>query len=93
MPKLDAPVAECCCRADQEPWSKLAAILDDTWFIDCDIDEAMERVFQRQVAIGLRPEESLRRIAGNDRPNAELIASTRHLAKLLVPSLPFANKF
>lgn len=59
-------------------------------FVDVDIDVAMERVLARQVAIGLAPEVSRSRIAGNDRPNAELIARTQPRARVLVPStIPF----
>lgn len=36
-------------RADEPPWDQLASLFDDTWFIDCDVDIAMERVYQRQV--------------------------------------------
>lgn len=59
-------------------------------FVDVDIDVAMERVFVRQVGIGLAPEVSRGRIAGNDRPNAELIAATKRRARVVVPSsVPF----
>lgn len=69
-----------------EPWSRLQQLLDDTWFVDCDLDLAMQRVFDRQVSIGLAPEVSRMRIAGNDRPNAELISDSRKHARVVVPS-------
>ena len=37
------------------------------------------------------PQVSRGRIAGNDRPNAELIAGTKARATRVVPSLPFAG--
>lgn len=46
----------------------------------------MQRVFRRQVAIGLEPEVSKGRIAGNDRPNGELVNATQGVAHILVPS-------
>lgn len=45
-----------------------------------------------QVAIGVAPEASRRRIAGNDRPNAEQVAATAAFARVLVPSsVPLAE--
>ncbi|KXZ43864.1 hypothetical protein GPECTOR_78g52 [Gonium pectorale] len=41
---------------DNEPWCHLLELFDEAWFVDCPIDLAMERVFQRQTAIGLAPE-------------------------------------
>jgi pantothenate kinase len=74
---------------DVEPWARLRDLFDESWMITCGVDEAMERVFKRQTAIGLKPEESRLRIASNDRPNAELITNYAHRASLRVPSLPF----
>lgn len=74
-----------------EPWRQLRSVLDESWFIDCDLDDAMQRVYGRQVAIGLRPEVSRERIRSNDRPNAELIAQTSAHADLVVPSLPLRD--
>lgn len=77
---------------EQEPWVQLRELFDDAWFVDCPVDLAMQRVFDRQVAIGLAPEVSLGRIAGNDRPNALLVNASKGAARLLVPSnVPFAG--
>lgn len=74
----------------EKPWDQLKALFDDTWFVDVPLDVAMQRVFQRQTANGADPEVSKRRIAGNDRLNAELIAQTRQEAKVVIPSsVPF----
>ncbi len=35
--------------ADEAPWDELAALFDDSWYVDCDIDVAMQRVYERQV--------------------------------------------
>ena len=79
--------------ADQEPWSRLIEerLFDDTWFIDCDIDEAMRRVYERQVANGKPPEVVSHRIETNDRPNAELVEATKQRARLVLPSLPLGE--
>lgn len=71
---------------DQPPWKELMSIFDETWFVDCPVDKAMERVYQRQTGNGLAPEVSRFRIAYNDRPNAELILGTKSRANLVVPS-------
>lgn len=78
---------------DEHPWDLLVSegILDDTWYVDCNLDTAMQRVFERQTGNGVAPEVSKGRIAGNDRPNGELIELTKNRAALLVPSIPFRN--
>jgi len=76
---------------DEHPWTELRDLFDDTWFVDCPLDTAMQRVFERQTSIGLLPEQSQQRIAGNDRPNGQMVNSSKAAARLLVPSsVPFA---
>lgn len=77
---------------DSQPWMQLRDLFDDTWFVDCPLDVAMQRVFERQTAIGLAPEISRGRITCNDRPNGELINASKGAARLVVPSsVPFAG--
>jgi pantothenate kinase len=71
---------------DDHPWTQLRPLFDETVFVDCPIDVAMRRVTARQLAIGLAPEVSAARVAGNDRPNAEMVAATAGVARLIVPS-------
>ena len=42
------------CGADEEPWSSIRDIVDETWFILCPIDTAMDRVLSRQVTLLLQ---------------------------------------
>ncbi|EFN54119.1 hypothetical protein CHLNCDRAFT_135485 [Chlorella variabilis] len=70
-----------------EPWWRLRQLFDDTWFIDCQLDVAMQRVFERQTGNGVAAEVSRWRIAANDRPNAEQVETTRGRAALVVPTL------
>lgn len=70
---------------DEPPWSQLLPLFDETWYVECDVDEAMSRVFARQTGHGVAPEVSRGRISGNDRPNAELVARTSARAERLVP--------
>ena len=74
--------------ADILPWADLTKIFNETWYIDCDIDTAMERVLDRQVSHGRAPEVAKWRVENNDRKNALMIAETASRATLLVPSLP-----
>ena len=75
---------------DEAPWNELvdAHVFDDTWFVECLLDVAMQRVFHRQTRNGTAAEVSLGRIQGNDRPNGELVEQTKSRAAVLVPSLP-----
>lgn len=73
---------------DLPPWQDLQNVFHETWYIDCDVDTAMDRVFERQVGHGRTPEVARWRVENNDRKNALLIAETAARADLLVPSLP-----
>ncbi|KAL6752402.1 putative phosphoribulokinase/uridine kinase [Haematococcus lacustris] len=81
------------CLLDSPPWCELQQMWDETWFADIDLDLAMERVFRRQVALGVLADVSLRRIQSNDRPNGELVLTSRPRAAVLVPtSVPFETE-
>jgi pantothenate kinase len=73
-----------------EPWRRLRqeGVLDDTWFVDCPLEDAMRRVLKRQTGNGLAAEVSQWRIAANDLPNAEQVQTTRRHAALIIPNLP-----
>ena len=79
---------------DQSPWDELQTrLLDDAWFVDVDLEVAMARVYARQVGNGRDPEVVKGRIAGNDRPNAELVEACKKSARVVVPSsIPFRPK-
>lgn len=74
--------------ADIPPWSKLTKVFNETWYIDCDIDTAMEQVLQRQISHGRALDVAKWRVENNDRKNALMIAETASTASLLIPSLP-----
>ena len=73
-----------------EPWRELwdgaGALLDERWFVDCAVDDAMTRVMGRHVAVGRRREEAKSRADGNDRPNGEMVWAARGNADVHVPS-------
>lgn len=75
-------------HADVPPWDQLNKVFDETWYIDCNIDAAMQRVLERQIGHGRSAEIATWRVENNDRKNAMIIADTSSRAGLLVPSLP-----
>ena len=58
---------------DDEPWSRLRAVFDETWYLDTDIDLCKERVYQRLIATGCDAPTARQRVAYNDGPNADLV--------------------
>lgn len=71
-----------------EPWCSLKEenVLDESWFVDVSVDEAMRRVERRHVAVGRTPAEAKARADSNDRPNGELVSKHKSRADVLVPS-------
>ncbi|CAI9288504.1 unnamed protein product [Lactuca saligna] len=68
-------------------WKEIASMLDEKWFVDVDIDIAMERVLKRHISTGNTPEFAKQRIEYNDRPNAELIFKSKKKADLIIKSI------
>lgn len=58
---------------DDEPWCHLAAIFDETWFIDVRIDTIRQRLRQRFLEFGMSADAARDRVESNDIPNAKLI--------------------
>lgn len=75
-------------HAEVPPWGQLKSMFDETWYIDCNIDAAMQRVLERQIGHGRSADIAKWRVENNDRKNALMIADTSSRASLLVPSLP-----
>ena len=78
---------------DEEPWRDIRAIVDEAWYIDCDVPMAMQRVYARQVANGAASEVARRRVETNDRPNALHVLSSRQHADVVLPQLPLGKNF
>ena len=76
-----------------DPWRALRddGVLDESWFVDVAVDDAMRRVEARHVAVGRTPEEARRRADGNDRLNGELVERHKARADVLVPSYDMEN--
>lgn len=62
---------------DQEPWSLLAPLFTQTWYVDVDPQLRMERLVRRHVAAGKPPEYALTWANGPDERNAALIRMTK----------------
>lgn len=68
----------------EPPW-QLQGLMHPVWFLDEDMDTAMQRLVQRHcLSWDLSEAEALARIARNDRLNAEIADQTRSLAHALV---------
>ena len=66
-------------------WDGLNGLFDETWFLDTDMETAMERLYKRhQEAWDMSEEEARRRADGNDRLNCEHIMPGRQTADYLV---------
>eukprot|EP01025_Chloroclados_australasicus_P038479 TRINITY_DN3965_c0_g1_i2.p1 TRINITY_DN3965_c0_g1~~TRINITY_DN3965_c0_g1_i2.p1 ORF type:complete len:301 (+),score=20.40 TRINITY_DN3965_c0_g1_i2:139-1041(+) len=70
-----------------EPWNQLKTLFDESWFVNCPLDEAMDRLFKRQTGNGVPVEISNKRISGNDRLNGELILDTQFMADVIIPTV------
>lgn len=79
---------------DVAPWDQLAELFDDRWYVDTDVDLALDRLLQRQMQDNKRSEDEVRaRIASNDRPNAELVhAVSRDHADVIISPMPHPCK-
>jgi len=63
----------------QPPWSEIAQLVDETWFIDCSPRAARSRLARRHLAAGIVStlEDGVDRADFNDLPNGDFIR--RHL--------------
>ena len=65
----------------EDGWEELGPLWDERWYLETPLETAMERLAERhQTAWGLTRAEAERRVAANDRLNAEIVAHTRELA-------------
>jgi pantothenate kinase len=69
---------------DTQPWVVIRELLDEVWFVEQDDELRIERLIARHIAYGKEPDAARAWVLGSDQRNAELIASTRHRADLVV---------
>ncbi|XP_009589139.2 putative uridine kinase C227.14 [Nicotiana tabacum] len=68
-------------------WKEVSSMFDEKWFVDVDIEKAMQRVLKRHISTGKAPDVAKWRIDYNDRPNAELIMKSKKNADLVIKSV------
>jgi len=68
---------------ETEPWADLAALLDETWYVDIDSTLRVERLVQRHVHFGRSPEAAEEWVRSSDEKNARLIETSRPRANVV----------
>jgi pantothenate kinase len=69
---------------DRPPWSPVAGLLDEAWYLEPADEVRIDRLVARHVAFGKDPPAARAWALGSDQRNAELIAETRGRADLIV---------
>jgi pantothenate kinase len=70
---------------DVPPWTEVAALLDETWFVEVPEEVRLARLIDRHVEFGRnRIESTTRARTGSDAANARLVAATRARADWIV---------
>ena len=67
-----------------DPWAAVAALLDETWFVNPPDEARLAWLTARHARHGKDPEAAHRWARGPDQANAEIIAGTRERADLLL---------
>ena len=65
-------------------WAAVRPLLDEAWFVEGDDDRRREWLIARHIAFGKAPDYAREWVLRSDEVNAELVASTRSLADLVV---------
>jgi pantothenate kinase len=73
---------------DEGDWAEVRALLDETWYLDLPEPTRLARLTDRHVAFGRPAAEAAARARGTDQRNADLIATTRQRATLIVRFSP-----
>ena len=68
---------------DSGPWARVAALLDEVWYVDVDDALRTDRLTQRHEQFGRSRQDAVDWVAGTDEPNSRLIVTTRPKAKLV----------
>jgi pantothenate kinase len=72
---------------DTEPWSQLRDLLTEAWYLAPDEDDRLERLVTRHRRYGRSLVEAKQRALGSDQRNADLIATTRSRADLVIEDM------
>jgi pantothenate kinase len=69
---------------DDGRWAAIRGLLDEAWYVEPDEQSRLDRLVQRHVAFGRDRSTAESRAFGSDQANAELIATTRPRADLVI---------
>ncbi|MFI2433477.1 nucleoside/nucleotide kinase family protein [Streptomyces sp. NPDC018693] len=69
---------------DTGAWARVRPELDEVWFCETDEEERVRRLITRHEHFGKPYEEAVAWVMRSDQPNAELVATTRERADLVV---------
>ncbi|MEU3979277.1 nucleoside/nucleotide kinase family protein [Streptomyces sp. NPDC026672] len=69
-------------------WPRVRGELDEVWFCDLDDEERVRRLVARHEEFGKDHDAAVAWVLGTDQRNADLVATTRARADLVVPALP-----
>ncbi|MFD1938419.1 MULTISPECIES: nucleoside/nucleotide kinase family protein [Nonomuraea] len=70
---------------DQGDWARVRPTLHEVWYCDLDSDERVRRLVARHERFGKDHDAAVAWVLGTDQRNADLIATTRPKADLIVP--------
>ncbi|MFJ9820167.1 nucleoside/nucleotide kinase family protein [Streptomyces sp. NPDC101151] len=71
---------------EQGSWARVRPCLDEVWFCEIDEQERIRRLVARHEEFGKDRAAAVAWVLGTDQRNADLIATTRDRADLVVPS-------
>ncbi|MFF0493176.1 nucleoside/nucleotide kinase family protein [Nocardia sp. NPDC004068] len=67
-------------------WAGVRALLDEAWYLDAPVEQLRDRLVRRHIRGGRSAESAAAKVADSDLRNAELVASTRERADLVLRS-------
>ena len=73
---------------DSGPWAAVRGLLDEVWYVRLPEHVRLARLTARHEAYGRAPEVAAARARGTDQRNAELVATTRDRADLVIDLIP-----
>lgn len=69
---------------DHPAWAPVAALLDESWYVDLDAPTRLARLVARHAATGKSPDAAREWAYGSDQRNAAVVEATRDRADVLV---------
>jgi pantothenate kinase len=74
---------------DEEPWRDAAKVMDELWFVDIDMEAAIERLVKRHVASGISPnaEHARTRVKASDMRNGQQVLDHRLEIQEMIKSI------